>query len=303
MYAQIDSNRHKTWFLIAIFIGLIAAAGWVYGYVVTDTGPFAIEIALAISLGMTLISWFAGDKIALSSTGAMELTDKSQFPTLWNVVENLSITAGIPMPRVYIVNDPSPNAFATGRDPQHASIAVTTGLLQIMDRTELEGVISHELSHVKNLDSRVMMIVLVLVGTLTLIGDRFLRFGLMGGGRRGRSRDNSGLGLVFLVVGLLFLILSPLIGQLIKLAVSRKREYLADASGALLTRYPEGLARALQKIENASIPMSHVSNATNHLWISEPQNVGFRASVANLFSTHPPIEDRIARLRQMEDNA
>lgn len=298
MYAQIDSNRHKTWLLIAIFVGLIAAAGWVYGYVVTDAGPLGIEIALAISLGMTLVSWFAGDKIALASTGAMELTDKSQFPTLWNVVENLSITAGLPMPKVYIVNDPSPNAFATGRDPKHASIAVTTGLLQIMDRTELEGVLSHEMSHIKNLDSRVMMIVIVLVGTLTLIGDRFLRFGFRGG----RGRRGGDLGPILMVVGLLFLILSPLIGQLIKLAVSRKREYLADASGALLTRYPEGLAQALEKIGQANIPMMRVSNATNHLWISEPKSVGFRSSVAALFSTHPPIQDRIAKLRQMSDN-
>jgi len=250
---------------------------------------------------MTAISWFPGDKIALASTGAMELTDKSQFPTLWNVVENLSITAGMPMPRVYIVNDPSPNAFATGRDPKHASIAVTTGLLQIMDRTELEGVLSHEMSHVKNLDSRVMMIVLVLVGTLTIIGDRFLRFGFIGGRGRGRRNEN-GLGVVFMVVGLLFLILSPVIGQLIKFAVSRKREYLADASGALLTRYPQGLANALEKIKQANIPMTHASNATNHLWISEPQHIGFRAGVANLFSTHPPIDDRIAKLRAMEDN-
>ncbi|MFZ2804091.1 MAG: M48 family metalloprotease [Patescibacteria group bacterium] len=301
MYAQIDSNRHKTWILIAIFIGLIAAAGWVYGYVVTDSGPLGLEIALAISLGMTLISWFAGDKIALATNGAKELTDKSQFPMLWNVVENLAITAGLPMPRVYIVNDPSPNAFATGRDPKHASIAVTTGLLQIMDRTELEGVISHEMSHIKNLDSRVMMIVIVLVGTLTIIGDSFLRFGLIGGRGRGR-RNDGGLGIVFLLVGLAFLILSPFIGQLIKLAISRKREYLADASGALLTRYPEGLASALKKIETANVPMKHVSGATNHLWISEPTSRDFRSRISGLFSTHPPIEDRIKRLVAMEDN-
>lgn len=291
MYSQIDSNRRKSWFLIFLCIGFLAAVGWVYGYVVTDTGSASLVIALVISVGMTLVSWFAGDRIALAANGAVELTDRSQFPTLWNVVENLSITAGIPMPRVYIVEDDSPNAFATGRDPQHASIAVTTGLLLRLERTELEGVISHEMSHVKNLDTRYMMLVAVLVGAITLIGHNFLRWG-MGGRRRDRGNGN-----ILALIGIVFLILSPLIGQLIKLAVSRRREYLADASGALLTRYPEGLARALEKIRDANVPMAHASSATNHLWISAPQAVGVR--MGNLFSTHPPIADRIAKLRAM----
>lgn len=294
MYSQIDSNRRKSWLLIFLFVGLLAAVGWVYGYIVTDEGPFPLILALAISLGMTLISWFAGDKIALLSTGAHELTERSTFPTLWNVVENLSITAGVPRPRIYIIEDESPNAFATGRDPEHASVAVTTGLLSRLERIELEGVLAHELSHIKNLDIRLMMLVVVLVGAVSLIGNQFLRFGF---GRKRRDREKGGE--IFALIGIVFLILAPLVGELVKLAISRKREYLADASGALLTRYPEGLARALEKISNAGIPMQKTSGATNHLWISAP-NAG--AKIAALFSTHPPIQDRIAKLRQMSDN-
>jgi len=298
MYSHIDSNRRKSWLLIFLFTGLVVLAGWVYGYVVTDAGPGGLAFALLLSCGMTTVSWFAGDKIALSTTGAIELTDRSQFPTLWNVVENLSITAGIPKPRIYIIQDDSPNAFATGRDPEHASVAVTTGLLARLEKVELEGVLAHELSHVKNLDIRVMMLVIVLVGALTILGDRLLRFGIFG--RRGRDRNSSSG--ILAIVGLVFLILSPLIGELIKLAISRKREYLADASGSLLTRYPEGLARALEKIRDAAIPLQQTSTATNHLWISEPVSAGVGSSLRGLFSTHPPIEDRIAKLRQMGNN-
>jgi heat shock protein HtpX len=296
MYNQIDANRRKSFVLIAVFVGLLAAAGWIYGYIVTDTGPLGLVIALAVSLGMTLISWYGGDKIALWTSGATEVTERSHFPTLWNTVENLAITAGLPRPRIYIIEDPSPNAFATGRDPQHASVAVTTGLLLALEKTELEGVLAHEISHIKNFDIRVMMIVVVLVGTLAIIGDQFLRFGL--GGRR-RSREGGG---IFAILGIIFLILAPLVGELIKLAISRSREYLADADGALLTRYPEGLANALEKISAANIPLARTSNATNHLWISEPSGGGLRAKFSSLFSTHPPINDRIAKLRQMGDN-
>ncbi|MBU0540734.1 M48 family metalloprotease [Patescibacteria group bacterium] len=293
MYSQIDSNRRKSWLLIFIFIGLLTAAGWIYGYVLSDAGPSALIIALCISLGMTLISWYAGDKIALSTTGAQELTQRNQFPTLWNVVENLAITAGIPRPRIYIIEDESPNAFATGRDPVHASVAVTTGLLRRLEKVELEGVLAHELGHVKNMDIRLMMLVIVLVGTLTIMGDYFLHFGL------GRRRDKEQGGPIILI-GIAFMVLAPLIGQLIKLAISRKREYLADASGALLTRYPEGLARALEKIRDTAIPMQRTSSATNHLWISEPQaQGGFSQKISALFSTHPPINERIIKLRQM----
>ncbi len=298
MYSQIDSNRQKSWLLILIFIGLLAACGWVYGYILTDAGSSGLAFALAISLGMTLVSWYAGDKIALMTSGAVELKARSQAPELWNAVENLAISAGLPRPRIYIIEAEAPNAFATGRDPQHASVAVTTGLLSRMDKAELEGVLAHELSHVKNLDVRVMMLVIVLVGALTLLGDWFLRFSLLG--RRDREREGGGNNIV-LLLGFVFIILAPLIGQLIKLAISRRREYLADASGALLTRYPEGLARALEKIHAAAIPMERTSSATNHLWIAEPITGSWTQKLSALFSTHPPIEDRIVKLRQMLD--
>ncbi|MCI0479575.1 M48 family metallopeptidase [Candidatus Uhrbacteria bacterium] len=293
MYSQIDSNRRRTWFLILLVTGLLAAVGWTYGYVISDTGPAALIIALGVSLVMTLVSWYAGDKVALASTGAVELTDRSQFMTLWNVVENLAITAGIPRPRIYIIEDDAPNAFATGRDPTHASVAVTTGLLARLEKVELEGVLAHELGHIKNLDIRVMMVVIVLVGAITLIGDFFIRTGL---GRKG-GRDKGG---PVVLIGLLFIVLAPLFGELIKLAISRKREYLADADGALLTRYPEGLARALEKIRDAGVPMRRASTATNHLWIAEPTKTGgIGRRLQGLLSTHPPIDDRIAKLRGM----
>lgn len=297
MYSHIDANRRNSFLLILVFIGLLAAAGYSYGYLVTDVGPAPLIIALAVSCGMTAVSWYAGDKIALATTGAVRLTDRSQFPTLWNVVENLSITAGIPMPKIYIIEDEAPNAFATGRDPRRASVAVTTGLLLRLERIELEGVLAHELSHVKNLDIRVMMIAVVLVGAITILGDWFIRAGL--GGRRGRREGGGG---PLALVGLIFLILAPIIGELMKLAISRKREYLADASGALLTRYPEGLARALEKIRDTGIPMRRASTATNHLWISEPHGGRFAERMSSLFSTHPPVGERITRLRAMATN-
>ncbi|MBP9864037.1 M48 family metalloprotease [Patescibacteria group bacterium] len=286
-YNAIDSNRRRTWILISIFVGFVVAVGYVYGYYISGDGPYALIVALVVSLVMTVFSWFAGDKVALATTGAQELTDRETFPTLWNVIENLSITAGIPKPRIYIIQDESPNAFATGRDPEHASVAVTTGLLTLMDRSELEGVLAHELSHIKNLDIRLFMLVAVLAGTVVILGDYAFHFG----GRR-RSRDEGNGGGIIAILGIIFIILSPLIAQLIKLAISRRREYLADASGALLTRYPEGLANALQKIKDAHLPLQRSSAATNHLWISAP-------NLSNFLSTHPPIDDRITRLRAM----
>jgi heat shock protein HtpX len=298
MYSQIDSNRRKSWLLMVIFVGLIAAVGWVYGFVITDQGPAPLLLALAISLGMTLISWFAGDKIALLTSGAREVTDRATLPELWNIVNNLCITAGTPRPRIYVIEDDSPNAFATGRNPERASIAVTTGLLKRLEKIELEGVIAHELSHVKNLDIRLMMLVVVLVGTITILGDSFLRHSFFS--RRSSSRDRDQAGNILMIVGVVFLILAPFIGELIKFAVSRKREYLADASGALLTRYPEGLARALEKIRDTAAPLRRTSTATNHLWIAEPRATGSLGEKFHaLFSTHPPINDRIAKLRSM----
>lgn len=297
MYQQIASNQRKTWVLIAIFFGLVASVGYAYGYVNGDPGT-GLLFALMISFGSTSISWFAGDKIVLWSTGAEEIMDREQNRYLWNLLENLCITAGIPKPRLYVIDDPAPNAFATGRDPEHASVALTTGLVQILENEELEGVIAHELSHVKNFDTRYMILVAVMVGSLSLLGDMMFRGALFGG--RSRNRENQG-GNALMIVGLVFIILSPIIGQLIKFAISREREYLADASGALFTRFPEGLARALEKISASAQPMAHHSQATAHLWIADPEGKesGFLSRLAHLFATHPPMEDRVRRLRAM----
>lgn len=296
MYKQIDSNRWKSRFLIALAIGILAAAGYFYGEV-SGTGYAGLAFALAISVGWTLISWFAGDKIVLVSTGAREITERAQNPYVWNLVENLAITAGVPRPRIYLIDDPAPNAFATGRSPEKASIAFTMGIVNLLENEELEGVAAHELAHVKNEDTKLMMLAAVLVGAIVMMGDFFFRFGF------GRGRRSNASGWIA-IIGIVFLLVSPLIGELIKLAVSRKREYLADASGALLTRYPEGLARALEKIRDHGRPLERASNATAHLWIADPfaKKASLRARLDRFFSTHPPVEDRIAQLRRMGDN-
>lgn len=292
MYSHIASNRRKSILLVAVFVGILAAAGYIFGYL-NGSGSAGLVFALFVSMGMTAVSWFWGDKIVLASTGARRIESRDQDPYLWNLLENLSMTAGLPMPALYIVDDPSPNAFATGRDPARASVAVTTGLVALLENEELEGVLAHELSHVKNYDMRFMMLVAVLVGALTILGDSFFRFGFLG---RRENREGGG---ILAIVGIAFLILSPLIGELIKLAVSRSREYLADASGALMTRYPEGLARALEKISAYGRPMERASTATAHLWIANPFGSGRK--FASWFSTHPPVEDRVNRLRLMAD--
>lgn len=288
MYSHIDSNKRKSWLLIAVFCGVLAAAGYAYGYV-NGSGYAGLAFALLVSLGMTGFSWFFGDKMVLFTTGARQIKSRDEYPYLWNIVENLCITSGQPMPKLYVVDDPAPNAFATGTSPEKASVAFTTGLIEILENEELEGVAAHELSHVKNFDSRYMLLIATMVGALTLMGDLFFRIGF-GRGRRDAHP-------AFLIIGIAFLILSPIIGELIKLAVSRSREYLADASGALLTRYPEGLARALEKISMHGQKMQLASNATAHLWIASPFGPGRKFSA--LFSTHPPAEERIKRLRDM----
>lgn len=277
--------------LIALFIGFVALVGYVYG-IATESGAFGLVFALILSVGMSFVSWFAGDKIVLSVSGAKEITDREQNRYLWNLVENLCIASGQPRPHIYLIEDAAPNAFATGRDPEHASIAITTGLIGLLENEELEGVIAHELSHIKNSDTRLMLLAAVLVGSLTLMGDLFFRAGL-----RRRRREGGGLVALF---GLVVILLSPIVGQLIKFAISRQREYLADASGSLLTRYPEGLASALEKINAVARPVERVSQATAHLWISDPYGgQTLRSRMAQLWSTHPPIEDRIRRLREM----
>jgi heat shock protein HtpX len=296
MYTEIEKNRRNSGLLIALFIGLFSAVGYAYG-VATQTGYSGLVFAFVFSLGGTALSWFAGDTVVLATTGAEKIEEKTAAPELWNILENLSITAGISMPALYLIEDPSPNAFATGRDPAHASVAVTTGLLQRLNRSELEGVLAHELSHVKNYDTRWLMLVAVLIGSISLLGDWAFRGSLF----RRRSDDDRSSSLGFFI-GIALLILAPIVGQLIKFAISRQREYLADASGALLTRYPEGLASALEKIRDSHIPVERAPSALAHLWISAPsasETPSWHARASALFSTHPPIDDRIHRLRTM----
>jgi heat shock protein HtpX len=296
MYNQIASNQRKSALLIALFVGVCAGAGYAYGYV-NGSGMGGLFLALIVSLGYTAFSWFFGDKLVLSSTGAIEIKTREENPYIWNLVENLSIASGQPLPRIYLIQENALNAFATGRDPKHASIALTTGLVQALENEELEGVIAHELSHVKNEDTKVMLLAAVLVGVLSLFGDWMFRGAFFG--RRSSREDRGNLGQILMIAGIVFIILSPIIGQLIKLAISRQREYLADASGALLTRYPEGLARALEKIQASGTSVARSSTATAHLWISDPKGSSHSIShsISGLFSTHPPVEDRIKRLR------
>jgi heat shock protein HtpX len=296
MYSQIASNKRRTILLMVVFVALAAALGWIFA-LATDDSSFVV-IMTAVALIYAVVGYFASARIALALAGAKPIA-KADAPELYRVVENLSIAGGLPMPQVYIMHDPAPNAFATGRDPQHAVVAVTTGLLEIMDKPELEGVIAHELSHVGNYDIRLMAVVMVLVTMISVISNFFLRMTFWGGGRRRRDDDSGQLGLIFLVIGIAAAILSPIIATLLQLAVSRRREYLADASGALLTRYPEGLASALAKIEQANTPMQHANTATAHLFFASPFE-GVGGKLAGLFSTHPPIADRITRLGQME---
>jgi len=295
LYTQIASNKRKTIILLAIFIAFIALIGWVFGQS-TELGYGGLVLAIIIATIMSLIGLYSGDKLALWTAGAKPI-NKQQNAYVYRMVENLCITAGLPMPKIYIINDPNINAFATGRDPDHASVAVTTGAIEKLKNEELEGVIAHEMSHIKNYDIRLMTIVIVCVGVVALLSNWFFRISFFGG-RRSSSRQGGQLQLIMLAVGLVLLIFAPVIGQLIKLAVSRKREFLADSSGALLTRYPEGLARALEKIKSNNVqPMTKANNATAHLYISNPFGHKAAKGLAKLFSTHPPIEERVAALR------
>lgn len=295
IYNQIDSNRRKSILLIGFFLIMIVGLGWFFSFYYKN--EIVLYLAVIISVTQALISYYSGDKIALAASGAREISKKDN-PLLWNTVENLCIAAGILMPKVYIIDDPMPNAFATGRDPKHASIAVTSGLLQAMNKDELEGVIAHELSHIRNYDILVMTTVVVLVGVIAIVSDLFLRMQWFGFGDRD-DRGNGGQGqAILLIIGIVAAILAPIIATLVQLAVSRKREFLADSSGALLTRYPEGLASALEKINHYSVPMKKVSSATSHLYIANP--MGKKESYfQKILSTHPPVKERIAALRKM----
>ncbi|MBI5076828.1 M48 family metallopeptidase [Candidatus Falkowbacteria bacterium] len=294
MYNQIASNKRKSVLLIFIFIIILVGVGYAYDwfYGSAQTPYVGIIMALVISLLMTSISYFAGDKIALFASGAKKIS-KEDNRYIYNLVENLCIAAGLSVPKIYIIDDPAINAFATGRKPALSSIAVTRGAIEKLGNEELEGVIAHELSHVKNFDIRFMMLVAVLVGAIAILANMFYRVGFISG--RDNDNNNRGGGILALV-GLIFIIVSPIVAELIKLAISRKREFLADASAALLTRYPEGLARALEKIGAENRPLKRASGATAHLFIANPFG---RGRVMSLFSTHPPLAERIKRLREM----
>jgi heat shock protein HtpX len=305
VYEQIAANKRKTVLLIFGAIVLLAAVGYVLGlwYGGSGSGVYGLIGAVALALVLSLGSFFGGDRLVLASTRAREVTPQEQ-PRLHNIVEGLSIAAGIPKPRVYVIPEQAPNAFATGRNPEHSSVAVTEGLLSTMNRVELEGVIGHELSHVVDRDILVGTLVATLVGAVVLISEFFMRSWWWGGirGRRGGDRSGGGIEAIIFAVGLALLVLAPIIGQIVRLAVSRQREFLADAQGALLTRYPPGLASALRKIGAASgIPMRSANNATAHLWLNQPSRIQGEGMgpLEKLFNTHPPIEERIRRLEEM----
>jgi len=299
LYEQIARNKWKSFFLVLFFIALIFSLTWLFEEV-TGWGKGGLAVAVFISLAMAAGGYFGSDKIVLAISRARPAT-KEEYPYLYNVVEGLAIAGGIPAPRCYVIEDTAPNAFATGRNPQHSVICVTTGLLQKMDRVELEGVISHEMSHIKNYDILLQTLVVVMVGVIALLSDWILRSFFWGGGRRRGSRERGGaggVGAILIVVGLVMAALSPLIAQLVQLAISRKREFLADASGAMLTRYPAGLASALRKIAADTEPLEAANKATAHLYIVNPLKDA-KGVVNKLFSTHPPIEERIAALEKM----
>jgi len=286
-YDQITKNKIQSILLLILFFFVISFLGFIFGEL-SGLGVFGTIFAAILAILMIVFSYYYSDKIILAQSRAIPVT-KEEFPYLYNVVEGLAIAAGIPKPKCYVIDDSAPNAFATGRDPEHSIIVVTTGLLSKMNRAELEGVIAHEMSHIKNYDIRFMMLVAILVGMIVLISDWVIRSTF-------HSREERKSNVILLLIAIIFAILAPLIATLIKLAISRKREYLADASAVELTRYPEGLASALEKIANDKEPLEAANKATAHLYIVNP----FKGkSIANLFSTHPPIEERIRILRSM----
>jgi heat shock protein HtpX len=293
MYRAIAKNKRNTVFIILLFLLIIGGLGIVAGYVY---GWSIAWVVITIAVAYATIQYFAASRLAISISGGQEI-QKTDNPRLYRIVENLSITDGLPMPRVYVINDPAPNAFATGRDPEHAYVAATTGLLDLMDDSELEGVMAHEMGHVQNYDTRVSMIVFGLVVAIGFIADLFLRFAFFGGGR-GNDRNGGGGGgnPIVIVFGLAAMIVAPLVAAGVQASISRQREYLADATSAMTTRNPDALASALEKLSQYGRPMRKQNSAMAHLWISDPTKPGF---MSRLFSTHPPIEDRVARLHKI----
>jgi heat shock protein HtpX len=307
-YAEESANKRNSFLLALLVIAFLAAFGFVIGFSIgygsgdeVAFGIAALVIAVGIGAISALFSYYGGDKLVLSSSHAKEISAE-QAPALYDVVNEMAIAAGVPMPKVYIIDDPSPNAFATGRDPQHSSVAVTSGLLQKMNREELQGVLGHEMSHVRNYDIRFTLIVGVMVGSLALLAGFFLRYTFwFGGGRRSNNRDGGGFAIVLLLVGLVMSVVSYFFGALVQMAVSRQREYLADASSVELTRNPHGLESALAKLASDNEPLHSANGATQHLYIVNPlKKLGGGSA---LFSTHPPIVDRINRLRQLTGDA
>jgi heat shock protein HtpX len=286
MYRAIAKNKRNTFFIILFFLAIVGGLGWLASAIYGD--PTIVVITVIVASAYALIQYFTADRQALSMSGAVELRSKADHPRLWRTVENLSIATGTPMPKVYVVSDPAPNAFATGRDPEHAVVAATTGLLEIMDDAELEGVMAHELGHVRNYDIRLSMIVFGLVVAIGFIADLFVRMAFFG--RNNNSNP------ILMVVGLVAMLIAPLVASLVQVAVSRQREYLADATGAMTTRHPDALASALLKLEAHGRPMRRQNTSMAHLWIADPLKPGV---IDRLFATHPPIADRVKRLEQM----
>jgi heat shock protein HtpX len=302
LYNYSDSNRRKTWFLLSGFLIFVMLLGYIFGTAMESSG--IIYFAVAFSLVSAFVSYWFSDKIVLAMSDAKPVSFESH-KELYRLVENLCITAGLPVPRIYIINDSAPNAFATGRDPKHAVIAVTSGLLQKLDRSELEGVIAHELSHVGNRDILLATVVTVLVGVVVLLSDWFRRWTFWGGNRRSGNGKGGGLQIAIIVIAIVLSILAPLFAYLMQFALSRKREFLADADGALLTRYPEGLASALEKISRDPEPLEAANRATAHLYITSPfegkrDNRNKTGFFKKAFMTHPPVSERVAALRGMK---
>lgn len=293
LYTQAESNILKTWMLISVFLVLVIGLGWLFSY--RTNNPSLLYFVVFLSVAMSIGSYWYSDKIVLAMTKAKPIAKKDN-PELYRVVENLCIAAGLPLPKIYILEEAQPNAFATGRDKNHAVVAVTRGLLSKLNKTELEGVIAHELSHIGNRDMLLSTVIVVLVGVIAIISDWFFRVSLFGGRRNNDERGNAGA--ILAILGIAAAILAPIAAMLIQLAISRKREFLADASGALLTRYPEGLISALEKISSDPNPLKVANNSTSHLYIANPfrgkQSVNW---LAKLFLTHPPLEERIKSLR------
>lgn len=290
MYGAISANKRNTVIIMAVFVGIIAAMGYVASMYFGNTSITYWVIGGAVIYA--LVQYFAASKLAVAMTGAKQI-EKRDNPRFYRIVENLAITTGMPMPKVYIIDDPAPNAFATGRDPRHAVVAATTGLMEIMDDTELEAVMAHEMGHVQNYDIRVSMIAFGLVSAIGLLSDIVLHMSFFGGGDNDREVHPA-----FYIIGIIIVLLAPFIAMIVQMAVSRQREYLADATGAMTTRHPEGLASALEKLRDHAQPMQRQSTATAHLFFSNPLKNG---GISKLFSTHPPLDDRIARLRKNAD--